>query len=400
MKCAASVLAFLLSALGAPASGQALSGNSIFVDPQSSTAQASEKLDGQSRQDARLLAGFASAVWFAYGAPDLVEAKARDLVGRAAAAKQVPVLVAYNIPYRDCALYSAGGAADSSAYLAWIHGLAAGIGAHEAIVILEPDGLGVIPWHRTLDGTVENCQPEGQDGRAADARYEQLRGAVAILSALPNVRVYLDGTGSSWLAPGEIASRLIRADVARTAGFFLNVSNFESDARIIPYARWVSDCIALVTRGGLDPKDCPSQYYPAVFADVATWHRTDMAYDRLFETAGLTRDPASQKHAVIDTSRNGGGSWAPPAGKYRDAEVWCNPPGRGLGRRPTLISESPYVDAFLWIKIPGESDGQCHRGSGGPADPERGLTAPPAGAWFAEQARELIQFANPPLQPD
>lgn len=400
MKRAASMFALLLSAMSIPASGQAPNGKRIFVDPQSTTAQASEHLDGQSRRDALLLARFASASWFAYGTPDLAEAKAHDLVGRAAAAGQVPVLVAYNIPYRDCALYSAGGAADGSAYLAWIRGFAAGIGDREAIVILEPDGLGIIPWHQTLDGTVENCRPEGQDGGASDARYEQLRGAVAILSGLPKVRLYLDGTGSSWLAPGEIASRLIKADVVRTSGFFLNVSNFESDARVVPYARWVSDCIALVTRGRLDPKDCPSQYRPAAFADVSTWKRTDAAYDRLFEKAGLRRDPASQKHAVIDTSRNGRGSWEPPTGKYRDAEVWCNPPGRGLGRPPTLESENPYVDAFLWIKIPGESDGECHRGSGGPADPERGLSAPPAGSWFAGQARELIRFANPPLQKD
>lgn len=227
-----------------------------------------------------------------------------------------------------------------------------------------------------------------------------MRGAVAILAALPNVRVYLDGTGSSWLAPGEAANRLIKADVARAAGFFLNVSNFESDARVIPYARWVSDCIALVTLRKLDPRACPSQYGPAIFGDTSTWSATDAAFDTLFETAGLKRDPASQKRAVIDTSRNGQGSWQPAVGKYPDAEVWCNPPDRGLGRRPTLESGNPYVDAFLWIKVPGESDGECHRGHGGPADPERGLTAPPAGSWFAQQARELIEFANPPIAED
>ncbi len=330
----------------------------------------------------------------------MVEARVREIVDRATAAGQVPVLVVYNIPFRDCALYSAGGASDGAAYLSWIEGFAAGIGEHQVIVILEPDGLGIIPWHGTLNGTVEHCQPAGQDSRASDARYAQLRGAVSILTSLPNVRLYLDGTGSSWLAPGEAASRLIKADVERATGFFLNVSNFESDARVVPYARWVSDCIALVKHSELDPLACPSQYGPADFKDHATWGATDAAFDRLFEQTGLRRDPASQKHAVIDTSRNGKGSWEPPVGKYPDAEVWCNPPKRGLGRRPTLESGNPYVDAFLWIKIPGESDGECHRGRGGPADPERGLTAPPAGSWFAQQARELIEFASPPISED
>ncbi|PKP92445.1 MAG: cellulase, partial [Alphaproteobacteria bacterium HGW-Alphaproteobacteria-16] len=228
-------------------------------------------------------------------------------------------------------------------------------------------------------------------------RYAQLRDAVDILSALPNARVYLDGTGSSWLAPGEIASRLIRANVAKTAGYFLNVSNFESDRRVVPYARWISDCIALIEQGRLKAEDCPSQYRPASFADTETWVRTDRAYEVLFRRAGVRRDPARQKHAVIDSSRNGQGSWQAPEGKYRDAEIWCNPPGRGLGRRPTFDTGSPYVDAFLWIKVPGESDGECLRGTSGPADPARGMVAPRAGQWFPEQARELIEFARPPL---
>ncbi|MBB6427812.1 glycoside hydrolase family 6 protein [Sphingopyxis sp. JAI128] len=372
----------------------------LFVDPRSTTIEASEKLEGAAKQDALLLSRIPSASWFTSGTPQLVEGLVRDTVDRAADDRKLPVLVAYNIPYRDCALYSAGGAMDGPAYLDWIRGFAAGVGDRAAIIILEPDGLGVIPWHRTLEGDFEPCRPEVLGEAAAKERYKQLRGAVAILSALPKVQIYLDGTGSSWLAPGEIASRLVRADVAKVTGFFLNVSNYESDARALPYARWVSDCIALVTRSALDPRDCPSQFSSATFGDHRTWKTIDAAYDRLFVRKGLKRDPARQKHAVIDTSRNGKGSWKPPADKYRDAEVWCNPPGRGLGRRPTLESDNPYVDAFLWIKVPGESDGQCLRGTVGPADPERGVIAPPAGQWFPAQARELIELAEPPVQPE
>lgn len=377
-----------------PALGQA---PSLFVDDRSTTAIASERLEGQDRDDALRLSKIPSAAWLAYGSPEAVEEKARDIVDRASARGQLPVLAIYNIPYRDCALYSAGGAADSRAYREWIIGVAHGIGDRAAIVILEPDGLGVIPWHRTLGGDIEGCRPEGKDEGAATRRYEELRSAVAILSERPGVRIYLDGTGSSWLAPGETASRLIKADVSKVAGFFLNVSNFESDTRVISYARWVSDCIALVMRGGLDARECPSQYSPAVFDDEKSWGATDKAYDRLFARTGLARDPSRQKHAVIDTSRNGRGSWKPPAGAYRDAEVWCNPPDRGLGRRPSLETGNPYVDAFLWIKVPGESDGECLRGTPGPVDPGRGVKAPPAGQWFAAQARELIELAEPPL---
>ena len=55
------------------------------------------------------------------------------------------------------------------------------------------------------------------------------------------------------------------------------------------------------------------------------------------------------------------------------------------------------VDAYLWIKVPGESDGQCVRGTAGPTDPVRGIVDPPAGAWFPEMAAELIANAVPAL---
>jgi endoglucanase len=56
------------------------------------------------------------------------------------------------------------------------------------------------------------------------------------------------------------------------------------------------------------------------------------------------------------------------------------------------------VDAFLWVKRPGESDGQCTRGTAGPEDPVYGAVDPPAGQWWAEYAHGLAQRANPPLR--
>ena len=101
---------------------------------------------------------------------------------------------------------------------------------------------------------------------------------------------------------------------------------------------------------------------------------------------------------VIDTSRNGQGPWTPTA-TYPDAQNWCNPPGRGVGVRPTLTTGIALVDANLWIKIPGESDGSCNRGvAGATTDPEwGGIVDPAAGQWFPEQALELASLASPPL---
>jgi endoglucanase len=85
------------------------------------------------------------AVWFTAGTPKSVQQDVRLTTKRATAKGTVPVLVAYNIPFRDCAQFSAGGATTRAEYEAWIDGFAAGISERRAIVILEPDGLGIIP---------------------------------------------------------------------------------------------------------------------------------------------------------------------------------------------------------------------------------------------------------------
>ena len=60
----------------------------------------------------------------------------------------------------------------------------------------------------------------------------------------------------------------------------------------------------------------------------------------------------------------------------------------------------PQLDAYLWIKTPGQSDGQCNRGvAGSTTDPEwGGITDPAAGAWFPQQALQLAKLASPKLR--
>ncbi len=67
------------------------------------------------------------AVWFTSGTPDSVRHDVRSTVRQAVAFGTVPILVAYNIPGRDCAQYSAGGAATGDDYKAWIDSFAAGL---------------------------------------------------------------------------------------------------------------------------------------------------------------------------------------------------------------------------------------------------------------------------------
>ncbi|SCF71261.1 endoglucanase, partial [Streptomyces sp. MnatMP-M27] len=73
-------------------------------------------------------------------------------------------------------------------------------------------------------------------------------------------------------------------------------------------------------------------------------------------------------------SRNGNG----PAPGKNDPQAWCNPKGRALGETPTVATGDKAIDAYLWIKRPGESDGTCKGG-------------PTAGRWWPRYALDLAR---------
>ena len=95
-------------------------------------------------------------------------------------------------------------------------------------------------------------------------------------------------------------------------------------------------------------------------------------------------------HFVVDTSRNGDGVRTAEEG-YTDAQVWCIPPDREIGQPATTGTGRPRADAHLWVKSPGEPDGECSRGlEDTGVDPEWGIPGPPAGEWFEEQVEVLV----------
>jgi cellulose 1,4-beta-cellobiosidase len=136
---------------------------------------------------------------------------------------------------------------------------------------------------------------------------------------------------------------------------------------------------------------------------------------------------------LIDTSRNGWGGTARPAGPGPQTSVdayvdggrydrrihlgnWCNQSGAGLGERPQA-SPAAGIDAYVWMKPPGESDGaskeipndegkgfdrMCDPTYEGNArngnNPSGALPdAPVSGHWFSAQFQELMKNAYPPL---
>ena len=174
----------------------------------------------------------------------------------------------------------------------------------------------VEPDALSLQTCLSSQQAAARDGAIAYA-------GAAVRKADPNARVYFDAGNSAWNSPQVQAQRLAEADVAASAnGIFSNVSNFL-------------------------PTDAEVGYDEQVLAALG-------------DPSGL--------HIVVDTSRNGNGS----------GSTWCDPSGRALGALPTASTGNPFVDAYLWVKDPGQADG-C---------------AAPAGAFDPELAYALI--ANGP----
>lgn len=147
-------------------------------------------------------------------------------------------------------------------------------------------------------------------------RAGMLRDAARLLDDA-GARVYLDVGHPAWLSAQVAADRLRQVGLDHLAGFALNVSNYRTTAESREYGEQVS-----ALAGG-------ARY-------------------------------------VVDTSRNGNGP----------GDDWCNPPGRALGDAPRTVDDGTALDALLWVKSPGESDGTCR---GGPA----------AGVWWPQMAREL-----------
>ena len=409
----AAVLLSPLATTSAGATGEAIPDGTQFYVPQlqhyqdalRQVAQLRASGDKAGAADISAMIRTPQAVWLTGDSPAQVEREARQVTARAAGKGEMPVLVAYNIPFRDCAQYSAGGATSAAEYGAWVDAVAAGIGDRDAVVLLEPDGLGIIPWYTTINHEQEWCKPADADpATAASERFAMLNHAVDALGANPGTRVYLDGTHSGWLGVGDAADRLHKAGVERADGFFLNVSNYRTTSSSLKFGDWVSQCLwygTNATEGGWRLghfEHCASQYYPSSgYGDTTA---SDAWYlEKVTHAAGAPSGPADLTHFVVDTSRNGQGPWSPPAGLYPDAQDWCNPPDRGLGIRPTTSTGDPLADAFLWVKVPGESDGQCSRGltDNGGVDPEWGVVDPAAGQWFPQQALQLAELAQPPL---
>jgi cellulose 1,4-beta-cellobiosidase len=296
----------------------------------------------------------------------------------AQAAKQAssdgrPILsafVVYNLPNRDCSAKSSSGEltvennGEQLYKTEFIDKIAAHFAAYpkqRIVVLLEPD---------SLPNLVTNLN-QGKCAAAEQAYKNSIAYAITKL-AMPNVSIYLDIGHAGWLgwdANRTKAAKLYQSVIMQSGnpdkvrGFVTNVANYNTVA----------------SRDGA--KLGPSNPCP----DELSYVRK---LSEAFTALGLTG-----KKFIIDTSRNGRPT------RYTWSS-WCNVKAAGIGPRPQA-SPDPLIDAYFWVKPPGESDGtadpKAPRGDPACRRDDSMPDAPEAGEWFQSYFLELVKNAEPPL---
>jgi cellulase/cellobiase CelA1 len=287
---------------------------------------------------------------------------------------------------------------EEQTYDNWVNGFATGLGDRPAVVILEPDAL----------AELSACRGNAEQ----QARLQMLSYALKTLQSKSD-RVYLDAGHSNWVPAAQMAARLEAADIAQAYGFSLNVSNYEPTGQQVSYAheldrdlgmkkRFVIDtsrngagsasgaghpavgrlsrALRAARRGGManrlftnpdtqaanwvraHPGDPLAQEIGRRIADqpTAQWFgpwNTDITAAVSHYTAAASRQHKVPVLVAYAIPRSGCGG-----NSMSDAGQWCNVPGQQLGSAPQVLDSRG--DMGLWIKPPGESDGDCGVGAG------------------------------------
>ncbi|EFQ25807.1 glycosyl hydrolase family 6 [Colletotrichum graminicola] len=300
----------------------------------------------------------------------LVDATLADIrKANQAGANYAGEFVVYNLPDRDCAAAASngelsiadGGVAKYKQYIDDIRAMVVKYSDIRIILTIEPDSLANL----VTNLNVPKCA-------GAQAAYlEGTNYAVTQLN-LPNVAMYLDGGHAGWLGwPANLPpAAAMYAKVYKDAGkpkalrgLVTNVSNYNG---------YSISTAPSYTQGNANYDE---KHYIEALAPLLSAEGWDAKF-------------------IVDQGRSG----KQPTGQLAWGD-WCNAIGTGFGVRPTANTGSTLVDAFVWVKPGGESDGTSDTTAArydlncGKADALK--PAPEAGTWFQAYFEQLLINANP-----
>ncbi|KAL4914179.1 1, 4-beta cellobiohydrolase [Aspergillus aurantiobrunneus] len=281
------------------------------------------------------------------------------------------IFVVYNLPDRDCAALASngeliiadGGVEKYKAYIDSIREHVVQYSDTNILLVIEPDSLANL----VTNLSVEKCAN-------AQAAYLECTNYAITQLDLPNVSMYLDAGHAGWLG--------WPANIGPAAELFASVyQNASSPAAL----RGLATNVANYNAFSIDT--CPSYTSENEVCDEKSYINN---FAPQLSAAGW------DAHFIVDTGRNG----KQPTGQIEWGD-WCNSLGTGFGVRPTTETGDELVDAFVWVKPGGESDGtsdqsaeryDAHCGAEAALKP-----APEAGTWFQAYFEQLVENANPPL---
>ncbi|MEW2565216.1 glycoside hydrolase family 6 protein [Streptomyces griseorubiginosus] len=342
-------------------------------------------------------------------------------------------LVIYDLPGRDCAALASNGEfgpSDIDKYKTqYIDPIAAILAdsKYASLRIVTTVELDSLP-NLVTNVSPRNTATPNCDTMKSNGNYIKGVGyALNKLGDVPNVYNYVDAGHHGWLGWDDNFSATVQtikqaataegATVNDVHGFITNTANYSALKE--PYYT-INDSV-----NGKSVRE----------SKWVDWNRyvDELSYAQAFRQEAVSQGFPSGVGMLIDTSRNGWGGSARPTGPGAKTDVntyvdggridrrlntgnWCNQSGAGLGERPQA-SPAAGIDAYVWIKPPGESDGAS---SAVPNDEGKGFdrmcdptytgnprnnnnmsgalpNAPLSGHWFSAQFQELMKNAYPAL---
>jgi len=300
--------------------------------------------------------------------------------------------VIYDLPGRDCAALASNGELPAGAITTYksqyidpiVTLFTAKPSNIRLVLVIEPDSL---PNLATNLNT-HNCNSSTASDYPAGISY-----AIAKLSVISNTYLYLDAAHGGWLGWPNNQALIIPIfqnvmslakglnSAATFRGFASSVANYSPYSA--PGACPITPASGCQTNNGVLQLSGNSCLDESTYISQLNSHLSSASLPTQW---------------IVDTSRSGRASIRTVWGS------WCNIKNSGIGPRPST-NPGTNVDAFVWVKPPGESDGVssgtvrldgfCDPTTGNGVDSLSG--APQAGQWFDAEFQMLVKNANPAL---
>ncbi|KAG9128516.1 hypothetical protein FRC07_005883 [Ceratobasidium sp. 392] len=298
--------------------------------------------------------------------------------------KMLVQLVIYDLPDRDCHAKASNGELSianggAALYKQYIDGISAAISTRTLGPMIDPVLSVEYPDVRVVavvePDSLANLVTNLSDPKCSNAAttYKELTAYAIKTLTQSNVYLYLDAGHAGWLgwsANIQPAAQLFASILTQAGGTFrvrglaTNVANYNALNAASPDP---------ITQGN---SNYDENHYINALAPLLTQNNF----------------PA---HFIVDQGRSGVQNIRQQWGD------WCNILGAGFGTQPTTSTGNSYIDAIVWVKPGGESDGTSNTTS--PRyDSTCGLSdatqpAPEAGTWFETYFETLVSKANPAL---